>query len=59
MQYCKRCVMPDTRPGIQFNEDGICQACINFEKRKKIDCDKRFKEFEKLCDKYRGMYGNR
>lgn len=48
MQYCKRCVMPDTRPGIQFNEDGICQSCINFEKRKNIDWDKRFKELEKL-----------
>jgi hypothetical protein len=26
--------MPDTRPGIQFNGDGICQACTNFEKEK-------------------------
>lgn len=27
MQFCKNCVMPDTRPGITFNEEGICIAC--------------------------------
>lgn len=58
MHYCKRCVMPDTRPGIKFNKEGICQACINFEKRKSIDWSIRFKEFENLCNKYRGKYGD-
>ena len=58
MKYCAKCVMPSTRPGMKFSEEGICQACINYEKRKKIDWERRFKEFEKLCDKYRGMYGN-
>ncbi len=32
--------MPDTRPGIRFNEQGICQACVNYEKRKQIDWGK-------------------
>lgn len=27
MKYCKKCVMPDTRPGITFNDEGICSAC--------------------------------
>lgn len=58
MKYCKRCVMPDTRPGIKFNEDGICSACQSFEKRKSIDWDERWEEFESLCDKYRGMNGD-
>ncbi|SUY45697.1 LPS biosynthesis protein WbpG [Clostridium putrefaciens] len=57
MKYCKKCVMPDTRPGIEFNEDGICSACQSYELRKEIDWDKRYKELEKLCDKYRGMNG--
>lgn len=48
--------MPDTRPGIQF-VDGICSACINYEKRKSIDWDARWKELENLCDKYRGCNG--
>ncbi len=57
MKYCKRCTMSDTRPGITFNEDGLCSACQHYEKRKDIDWDKRFKEFEALCDKYRGCNG--
>ncbi|WP_428898266.1 N-acetyl sugar amidotransferase [Parelusimicrobium proximum] len=53
MKYCKKCVMPDTRPGIKFNESGVCAACTNFEKRKNIDWASRLKELEKICDKYR------
>lgn len=58
MKYCKKCVMPSTRPGITFNEEGICAACQSYERRKSIDWDSRFKELEALCDKYRGMNGN-
>lgn len=58
MKYCKRCVMPDTRPGIFFNKEGICSACINYEKKKQIDWNKRWNELEKLCDKYRENNGD-
>lgn len=58
MKYCKKCVMPDTRPGITFNKEGICSACQSYEHRSQIDWDARYKELEKLCDKYRGMNGN-
>ena len=57
MRYCKRCVMPDTRPGITFNEEGVCSACTHYDKRASIDWDKRMEEFKVLCDKYRGMNG--
>lgn len=57
MIYCKKCVMPDTRPGITFNEEGICSACQAYERRKQIDWEARFKELEALCNKYRGMNG--
>lgn len=50
--------MPSTRPGISFDKEGVCQACRNNEKKDKVDWDKRFKELEKLCDKYRGMNGD-
>ena len=30
MRYCKKCVMPDTRPGITFNEAGICSGCQSY-----------------------------
>ncbi|WP_029544418.1 N-acetyl sugar amidotransferase [Selenomonas sp. AB3002] len=57
MRYCKKCTMPDTRPGIVFDENGVCSACNNYAKRKEIDWDKRFKEFEEFCDKYRNCNG--
>jgi len=46
--------MPDTRPGIVFNKDGICQPCLNYEKKKTINWDARWKELKILCDKHRG-----
>lgn len=57
MQYCKRCVMPSTRPGISFNEEGVCSACQAYERRKTVNWEERWKELEALCDKYRGMNG--
>lgn len=58
MKYCKKCLMPDTRPGIKFEKDGVCAPCHNYEKQKRTDWESRHKEFEKLCKKYRGKYGN-
>ena len=58
MKYCKKCVMPDTRPGITFNEEGVCSACQQIERRKTIDWSKRWEEFEAICSKYRGMNDN-
>jgi len=58
MRYCKRCVMPDTRPGIVFNEEGLCRPCQVAEARKNIDWGRRLEELEELCDKYRGRNGS-
>ena len=57
MRYCTKCVMPDTRPGIKFDENGVCSGCQSYEHRKLVDWEARWKEFEQLCDKYRGMNG--
>ena len=53
MRRCKKCFMPDTRPGSIFDKEGVCQACRNYEKRNSIDWDLRKKELDELCDKYR------
>lgn len=53
MKYCKKCMMPDTRPRLVFNEDGICNACLWAEEKKYINWDERWNELEKICDKYR------
>ncbi len=57
MKYCKRCTMPDTRPGITFDGVGVCSACNHYDMRKDIDWDMRFEEFKALCDKHRGCNG--
>lgn len=57
MKYCTNCVMPDTRPGITFNEQGVCSACQSYANRKNTDYTQRFEELKKLCDKYRGSNG--
>jgi N-acetyl sugar amidotransferase len=44
---CKRCVATNSRPEQTIDNDGICNACISFEKKKKIDWDKREKLFIK------------
>lgn len=57
MKYCTKCTMPSTRPGITFNEEGVCAACQSYERRKSIDWEKRYHELEALCAKYRGCNG--
>jgi len=48
LNYCKRCILPDTRPGLTFNADGVCSACTNFEERHLIDWKKREEFFEEV-----------
>ncbi len=48
--YCKRCVMPNTKPGVIFDEEGICNACRSVEKKKLINWEERKKELIAFCD---------
>jgi N-acetyl sugar amidotransferase len=56
--YCKQCIMPNSRPRIVFDEEGICNACRNAEDKKAIDWDLRKKEFESLIGKFRSKDGS-
>ena len=51
MNYCKRCIMPDTRPDQYLNNDGICNACLSYDIQKKIDWDKKKNELFKIISK--------
>ena len=46
MNYCRNCVLPDTRPNLQLDDDGICNACRSSETKSSIDWGKRKKSFE-------------
>jgi len=52
MKYCKKCLYPDTKPQLVFNDDGICSACTNRKTKESIDWDKKREEFVKILDKY-------
>lgn len=45
--------MPSTRPRIQYDDDGVCNACLWAEEKKTLDWRARWEHLEKLCDKYR------
>ena len=53
VRYCKKCVMPDTKPDLKFDEEGVCSACRYFESRQKVDWEAREKELEIILERYR------
>ena len=50
MKICKRCIQPDSRPGIYFDENGICGACLWDQEKKNINWDLREKELFKIAE---------
>ena len=53
MKYCTQCLLPSTKPDLQFDKSGVCAACNAFSNREKIDWSGRKKEFEEIVEKYR------
>ena len=49
--------MPDTRPRIVFDAEGVCNACRNAESKELIDWDARRDEFLELIAPYRSQDG--
>ena len=58
IEYCKKCLMPSTRPRIRFNKQSICNACIFLSNQKKTNWNKREKEIKKICNKFRSVNKN-
>ena len=50
MIYCKTCLLPNTKPGLNFSKE-ICSACRNNAIKKKIDWNFRKKKLEKIIKK--------
>ncbi|MBT8551993.1 N-acetyl sugar amidotransferase [Polynucleobacter paneuropaeus] len=58
LTYCKKCVMPSTKPDLHLDEQGICNACRSFEARKEVGWDNRRIELEGILEKYRNKDGS-
>ena len=68
VKFCKKCVMSNQRPAsavefkhtkdskkvtMNFDSEGVCDACRHAEEKDKIDWKSREEELLKLLDKYR------
>ena len=56
MEFCSKCVLPESFPGIQFDEDGVCNYCLHSHHP---DDDKKreyLTKFETLIDSIKGKY---
>ena len=73
VKFCSRCVMSNQRPvseiefkhtiktkkrTLNFNEENLCDACLNADKKESIDWKKREEELYELLDKYRSKDGS-
>ena len=57
IRYCRNCLMPDTRPRIVFDSEGVCNACRNAEAKAVIDWKEREREFLDYVERYRAKEG--
>lgn len=52
MQYCKKCLFPDTKPDLYFDESGVCDSCHSAERKhgllNAIDWERKAIEFEEI-----------
>jgi N-acetyl sugar amidotransferase len=58
LKYCTRCVMPDTKPDLHLDEEGVCNACRAYERRKEIDWVQRGRELSAILERYSGHGAN-
>jgi len=58
LTYCRRCVMPDTKPDLHLDGEGICNACRSYESRKAVEWDQRHEELVELLARYRRPRGD-
>jgi N-acetyl sugar amidotransferase len=54
IKYCSKCLFPETKPDLFFDEEGVCSACIAAEEKNKgIDWLQREKEFYEIINYYK------
>lgn len=58
IRYCKRCVMPETKPDLFIDAEGVCNACRSYEGRREVDWATRRQELDCILEKYRNKSGS-
>ena len=59
IKYCTKCLMPNSRPRIVFDKEGVCNACRHAERKSVgIDWELRRKEFVEILNRFRSKDGS-
>jgi N-acetyl sugar amidotransferase len=73
VQFCRSCIYSNQKPTsareythtaeskksvVNFDDQGICQACRTIERKKAIDWDERNRMLVDLCDRFRSKDGS-
>jgi len=58
IRYCNRCVMPETKPDLFIDAEGVCSACRNIDKRQAVDWQSRKQQLVKVLDRYGSKDGS-
>jgi N-acetyl sugar amidotransferase len=53
IRYCTACLLPETKPDLWFDDNGVCAACISFRDRREVDWDDRLEQLRGITDRYR------
>jgi hypothetical protein len=54
IRYCKKCLFPETKPDLHFDEEGVCSACVAAEQKDKgIDWEQRARDFNDIVSHYK------
>lgn len=51
IKICKNCILPETKPDLFFDKNGLCQGCMAYKNRKFIDWQKKEKQFLDIVSK--------
>ena len=43
MRYCNNCIIPDTKPGIDLDKSGLCNACRNVNIKNNLSTKEKLK----------------
>src|SRR3954471_24153746 len=56
--YCARCVMPETKPDLFIDAEGVCNACRSFESRAHVAWEDRRSELADILERSRSRDGS-
>lgn len=59
MKFCKVCLYPDIKPGLEFDNEGMCSACKNNELKSTVDWASRKSQLLEIIEKYKSKTGSR